>query len=162
MHGYPGVPESGFYAEVAVASDGGPYLSWDCRWWLDDEVPSDADGPEAAPSAAEPRGIPDGPPWAAETGWWRVPPHDAEDPPHPVELLVADPSGHVAVYVGQVAGGRIDLVSDMVARTETGADVTAGRRVLGLVDGQLMWAFDLAAFGQPLQSYASARMTRVE
>ncbi len=147
-HGYPGVPESGFVADVVVASDGGPYLSWVCRWWPDDEVVPDGD-------------LPHGPPWVVETGWWRVPPHDGDGPAHPVELLVADPSGHVAVYVGQVAGARIDLVSDLVARTETGADVTAGRRMLGLVDGELMWAFDLAAFGQPLQSYASARMTRV-
>lgn len=148
VHGYPGVPEAGFFADVAVASDGGPYLSWSCRWWLDVEAPPD-------------RQVPNTPPWAVETGWWRVPPHDG-GPPHPVELLVADPSGHVAVYVGQVDGARIDLVSDLVARTETGADVTAGRRMLGLVDGELMWAFDLAAFGQPLQAYASARLNRVE
>jgi len=25
-----------------------------------------------------------------------------------------------------------------------------------------MWAWDLAAFGQPLQSYASARLLRIE
>ena len=48
------------------------------------------------------------------------------------------------------------------ARTATGADVTAGRRLYGLVNGELMWAHDLAAFGQPLQSYASARLSRVE
>jgi hypothetical protein len=157
------MPEASFSAEVVVTSDGGPYLSWLCRWWLDDEAPSDralSDGALSEEGLSD-GGLPDRSPWVVETGWWRVPPHDGDTSPHPVELLVADPSGHVAVYVGQVSGARIDLVSDLVARTETGADVTAGRRMLGLVDGELMWAFDLAAFGQPLQSYASARMTRV-
>ncbi|MFV0286310.1 MAG: heme-binding beta-barrel domain-containing protein [Demequina sp.] len=30
----------------------------------------------------------------------------------------------------------------------------------GLVEGELMWAWDLAAFGNDLQSYLSARLTR--
>ncbi|MCL2454460.1 MAG: FABP family protein [Micrococcales bacterium] len=143
--GYPGVEESAFTAHVRVTSDGGPYLSWTSRLHLagDDDAPA----------------------WAAETGWWRVPPSSDDTLPegqHPVELLVADASGHVGVYVGQVGAGRIETVSDLVARTETGAQVTAGRRLLGLVSGELMWAFDLAAFGHPLQSYASARMRRVD
>ena len=119
----------------------------------DDASALDGGEPEAAPV------------WASECGYWRVPPERPDDVPpgrHPVELLVADPSGHVAVYVGAVGNGRIDLVSDLVARTATGAEVTAGRRLYGLVNGELMWAHDLAAFGQPLQSYASARLARVE
>jgi hypothetical protein len=79
----------------------------------------------------------------------------------PVELLLADPSGHVAVYVGATGNGRIDLVSDVIARTATGAEVSAGKRLYGLVNGELMWAHDLAAFGHELQSYASARLSRV-
>ena len=58
--------------------------------------------------------------------------------------------------------GRIDLVSDLIARTSTGADVTASKRMYGLVEGSLMWAWDLAAFGKPLQSYASAQLFRQE
>jgi hypothetical protein len=66
------------------------------------------------------------------------------------------------VSAGPPANGRIDLVSDLIARTATGAEVTAGKRLYGLVQGDLMWAHDLAAFGQPMQSYASARLARVE
>jgi len=152
---YPGIEESPFTAEVEVESDGGPYLSWSSRWWLlrapDDVAPLDV--------AARPDPV-----WATEIGWWRLPPQDpsaAANAARPVELLIADPSGHVAVYVGEVRGARIDLASDVIARTETGAEVTAGRRLLGLVEGDLMWAFDLAAFGHPVRPYASARMRRV-
>ncbi|HEY0117733.1 MAG TPA: FABP family protein [Cellulomonas sp.] len=153
---YPGIEEATFTQDVVVSSDGGPYLAYTSAISLV-QVPDDPSalvGGEPVPAAV----------WAAESGYWRVPPDRPDDVPegrHPVELLLADPSGHVAVYVGAVGNGRIDLVSDLVARTATGAEVTAGRRLYGLVNGELMWAHDLAAFGQPLQSYASARLSRV-
>jgi hypothetical protein len=176
--GYPGVEETAFTQDVVFDHDGGPYLSYTSTIRLvvapDDaaalvEASTDAEGdrdPDAAPEpAAEPVDSADGPVWATETGYWRVPPTRPDglrDEQHPVELLLADPSGHVAVYVGAVGKGRIDLVSDVIARTESGAEVSAGKRLYGLVNGELMWAHDLAAFGQPMQSYASARLTRVE
>ena len=49
-----------------------------------------------------------------------------------------------------------------MAAPATAVDVAAGTRLYGLVQGDLMWAWDLAAFGQPLQTYASARLARVE
>ncbi len=153
---YPGIDEATFSHELVVSSDGGPYLAYSSTIRLV-EVPDDPSALDDEPAATAV--------WASELGYWRVPPERPDDVPpgrHPVELLLADPSGHVAVYVGAVGDGRIDLVSDVVARTATGADVTAGRRLYGLVNGELMWAHDLAAFGRPLQSYASGRLSRVE
>ena len=43
----------------------------------------------------------------------------------------------------------------MVARTETAKDYTAGHRLYGLVDGDLLWAYDMAAVDQPLQPHIS-------
>src|SRR5690606_33077494 len=105
------------------------------------------------------------PVWATESGFWRVPPDRPADLPedrHPIEALLADPSGHLSLYVGAIGNGRIDLVSDLIARTPTAADVTAASRLYGYVGGDLMWAWDLAAFGEPVQSYASARLSRGE
>ena len=152
---YPGIEEAAFTSELVVDSDGGPYLGYTSTIRLV-EVPDD---PSALDDEAPPATV-----WASESGYWRIPPErpdEVPEPLHPVELLLSDPSGHVAVYVGAVGNGRIDLVSDLVARTATGAEVTAGRRLYGLVNGELMWVHELAAFGHPLQSYASARMTRV-
>ena len=50
----------------------------------------------------------------------------------------------------------------MVARTASAKDYTAGRRLYGLVDGELLWAFDMAAVGQPLTSHLSGRLKRVQ
>ncbi|WP_127126877.1 FABP family protein [Georgenia sp. SYP-B2076] len=77
-----------------------------------------------------------------------------------LEVLVSDPAGHLSVYLGTVRGARVDLATDAVVRTATAAEMTAARRVYGLVQHDLMWAMDLAAFGQELQSYASGRLSR--
>jgi hypothetical protein len=164
--GYPGIEESTFTQELEVTHDGGPYLAYRTTVRLV-EAPDDAaaltgdDAADATPGDA----APEGPVWSTESGFWRVPPErpaDLPDEQHPVELLLADPSGNVSVYVGAVGKGRIDLASDLIAHTASGAAVNAGKRLYGLVEGDLMWAHDLAAFGQPLQSYASARLSRVE
>ena len=154
---YPGIDEATFTEEIVIASDGGPYLSYTSTIRLI-TAPSDTGALVDEPPA---------PVWHTESGYWRI---SAERPTtwgltddqHPVELLIADPSGHVAVYIGAVGKGRIDLVSDAIARVESGADVCAAKRLYGLVNGELMWAHDIAAFGHPMQSYASGRLARVE
>lgn len=164
--GYPGVEETAFTQDVVVDHDGGPYLSYTSTIRLV-VVPDDASAlADGAPADEEPAadGDGEGAVWSAEQGYWRIPPERPEgmgSELFPVELLLADPSGHVGVYVGATGNGRIDLVSDVIARTATGADIAAGKRLYGLVQGDLMWAHDLAAFGHELQSYASARLSRV-
>ncbi len=161
--GYPGIEESAFTQDLVIDHDGGPYLSWTSTIRLV-VAPDDPSALTADPDEPTSGADAEGPVWSTESGYWRVPPERPEGltpDQHPVELLVADPSGHVAVYVGATGNGRIDLVSDLIARTATGADVTAGKRLYGLVNGELMWAHDIAAFGQSMQSYASARLTRV-
>jgi len=61
-----------------------------------------------------------------------------------------------------VGNGRIDLGTDLMARTASAPEVASATRLYGLVNGELMWALDLAAFGHELQSYASGRLSRVE
>ncbi len=143
---HPHVPETPVVQEVVVEHDGGPYLSWSSTMRL---APTD--------------GEPEGRVWAVESGYWRVPPDRPAELPadrFPVELLLVDPAGHLTLYAGVTGNGRIDLASDVVVRSPDAAEVTAATRLYGLVQGELMWTWDLAAFGEPLQSYASARMSR--
>lgn len=141
---YPEIPQAEIVQEVVVDHDGGPYLMWTSTVWL----------------AGEDRARV----WATESGYWRVPadrPADLPRDQHVVELLLVDPAGHLTLYAGQAGNGRIDLASDLVARTPDAAELTAATRLYGLVDGDLLWTWDIAAFGHPLQSYASARLSRV-
>lgn len=127
----------------------------------------DAAASASAPAATEVRYVP-GTVWSAESGYWRVVPGQQPAPSGPagavppteIEVLLAEPSGHVSVYLGAVQGPRIEIATDLVARTATAADVSAVTRMYGLVGGELMWAMDMAAFGHEMQSYASARLAR--
>jgi hypothetical protein len=169
--GYPGIEEKTFVQDVSFDHDGGPYLRYTSTIRLivipDDPAELLDDPLLEAPVAtvSEPTDRDAGPVWSTETGFWRIapvrPPEVPEDQ-YPVELLLADPAGHLALYLGAVGNGRIELSSDLIASTSTAAaDVTAATRLYGLVKGELMWAEDLAAFGHPLQTYASARLNRV-
>jgi hypothetical protein len=167
---YPGIDEAVAVQDVVFDHDGGPYLRYESTLRLV-EVPATvpADGewppvPEEAPSGTAPAGPVDGPVWSTETGYWRISP-DRPDGLHDdqasLEVLLTDPAGRMTLYLGAVGNGRVDLASDFVARTSTAAEVSASKRLYGLVEGQLLWVWELAAFGQPLQSYVSAKLTRL-
>ncbi|WP_265522917.1 FABP family protein [Oerskovia flava] len=164
---YPGIDETPFVQDVVFDHDGGPYLRYTSTLRvLDAEVPStvpdEGQWPERDEAALE-TAASQGTVWSTETGYWRVSterPEGLEDDKHPVEVLLADASGRVSVYLGAVGNGRVDLASDLIARTATASEVAASKRLFGLVQGQLLWVWELSAFGQPLQSYASAKMDR--
>jgi hypothetical protein len=93
-------------------------------------------------------------PLAQETGYWR-PEADGS-----LELVLSHPTGFVEIYLGRADGAKIELHTDVVARTETAKEYTAGHRLYGLVDGKLLWAYDMAAVGQDLQPHLSATLVR--
>ena len=90
-----------------------------------------------------------------ETGFWRP------QPENKVEVLLAHPTGFAEIYLGEVDATKIEMATDVVARTASAKDVRAGRRLYGLVGGELAWAYDMAAVGQPLQPHLSAQLKRV-
>jgi hypothetical protein len=78
-----------------------------------------------------------------------------------LEVLLAHPTGFVEIYLGEITGTRIDMATDVVARTTSAKEVTAGRRLYGLVGQDLAYAYDLAAVGQELQPHLSAQLKKV-
>ncbi len=79
-----------------------------------------------------------------------------------IEALIVNPQGVAELYFGQIKGARIDLATDAVLRSPNAKEYNAGTRLMGLVEGALLWAWDMAALGQPLKSHASARLEKVE
>ena len=136
--GYPTVAEFRFSQEVTFTElPGKPFVHHLSRSWLLDDG-----GGEVRPLAQE-------------TGYWR-PEADGS-----LELVLSHPTGFVEIWVGQADGAKIEIHTDAVARTATAKEYTAGHRLYGLVDGDLLWAFDMAAVGQPLQPHLSATLKRV-
>jgi hypothetical protein len=134
--GYPTIEEFRFGQEVTFSHDTRPFLTYTSSSWLLDDA-----GEMVRPLASE-------------TGYWRPRPEGE------LEVLLAHPSGLAEVWVGRVDGAKIELTTDVVARTASAKEVTAGHRLYGLVEGDLLWAYDMAAMGQPLQPHVSAQLKR--
>jgi THAP4-like, heme-binding beta-barrel domain len=135
--GYPTIEDFRFGQEITFGQNGKPYLSYLSRSWL-----LDADGRP-------------GRPLAREAGFWRPQPEGK------IEVLLAHPSGITEIYLGEVTGTKIEMITDVVARTSSAKEVTAGHRLYGLVGQDLAYAYDMAAVGQSLQPHLSAQLKRV-
>ena len=135
--GYPSVEEFHFGQEVLFEHDSRPFLRYSSRSWL-----LDSEGGFVRPLATE-------------SGFWRPQPEGA------LEVSLAHPTGYAELWIGTVAGPRIELRTDVVARTASAKEYSAGHRLYGLVEGDLAWAFDMAAVGQSIQPHVSARLKRV-
>jgi hypothetical protein len=135
--GYPTIESANFGQEISFSHNGKPFLIYTSRTWL-----LEADGTI-------------GRPLAMEAGFWR-PQEDGG-----IEVVLAHPTGITETYIGQITGAKIEIATDAVVRTATAKEVTAGRRLYGLIGADLGWAYDMAAMGQPLQSHVSAQLKRV-
>jgi hypothetical protein len=133
---YPGTGDFDFGQQVDFAHNGGPYLHY-----LSQIFEMDAEG-----RAVRALGM--------ETGFWRP------QPSGKLEVVLCHPDGFAEVWYGSVAGAKIELSTDAVVRTASADDYSAGQRLYGTVEGDLLWTFDKAAAGHPLQSHMWARLRR--
>jgi hypothetical protein len=79
-----------------------------------------------------------------------------------IEVSILHPSGISELYIGQIKGARVDLATDAVLRSQSSKDYRAATRMFGLVEGALLWVWDIAALGNPIASHASARLERAD
>ncbi len=141
--GYPDSEDFMYGQEIRFTHDGRPFLRYEARSWI-----IDGEGEPVRPAAQE-------------SGWWRV--VEGGDPKKPeVEVLLAHPTGILDLYYGHVDGTRIELATDAVVRSPQAKEVTAGKRLYGIVEGALMYAVEMAAEGKPLTPHLSARLDRIE
>lgn len=91
-----------------------------------------------------------------ETGFWH-PKSDAS-----VELTLTNSAGWTEVLAGKIQVTRVDLHTDAVMRTKDSAvEYTAGQRLYGKVEGDLMYALDRATVSHELRPHTWARLRRV-
>lgn len=144
---YPTIEDFRFGQELSFRTDGRPFLSYASRSWLLDD-----DGNRVKPLATE-------------AGFWRPRPDNG------IEVTLAHATGYAEVWYGSqevtglvnatITGARAELRTDVVARTESAKDCTSGHRLYGLVDGKLLWTYDMAAMGQPLTNHLAATLSPV-
>lgn len=170
--GYAETPQRHFGQRIEFSAPGGaPYLQYSAHAWLLDEEGARQDtlsletgiwelvrqreAFDAGPGLLVPEG--ETPYTTAES----VEGLRGEDGDFGLEVGIVQPHGIMELYTGRVAGPRIDLSTDVVARTKTAKDYRASTRMYGLVEGDLLWAWDIAALGHELASHASARLKKV-
>ena len=160
-----------FTHRVSFSHDGTGHLNYSATAWL-----AAPDGEASAPLVSE-------------TGFWRLSrPATVADPGpallpalehapertvddveelraasggFPIEVSLAHSDGVLELYLGEINGPRIDIATDAIVRGAGGKDYGAASRMYGLVDGHLLWAWDIAALGGKMASHASARLARV-
>ena len=135
--GYETIESFQFGQEILFSHNGKPYLIYTSRSW-----------------ALDATGMPSRP-LAMESGFWRP------QPGNKVEVMLAHPTGITEIYLGEVAGTKIEMTTDLVARTESAKEVRAGHRLYGMAGADLAWAYDMAAVGKPMQPHLSAQLKRV-
>lgn len=138
-HGeYEGIDNFQFGQEILFQQDGRPFIHLMSRAWIIDE-----DGAHVREAAQE-------------TGFIRPQPDGT------LEVVMAHNLGFVEVWHGEIHPDqpRFEIVTDAVARTGTAKEYTAGKRLYGYVEGDLLYAYDMAALGKELQPHTHARLTR--
>ena len=140
--GYPTIEDFDYGQEIRISHDGRPFLCYESRAWVLDE--------RSRPVR----------PAGRESGWLRPATRD-ERATGEVELLLTTPTGIMELYYGRVEGAKLEVATDAVMRTATAKEVSAGHRLYGIVEGALLYAYEMAAVGHGLTPHLSARLTRV-
>ncbi|MDY5152577.1 protein of unknown function [Actinobaculum suis] len=159
---YEGVEAAAFLHELRIDNDnGGPYLRVVSDVWLAQEPVAAID--QERPGGVQYRMLTKGQLWSSLVGYLRVSPEHAEgkNGQYILEGTVAQPTGHAMTLAGAIQGPRFQFVADAIAATPTAQRYEAGRITGGYVESELFFAYEMAAFGQELRDYMSARLQRV-
>ena len=133
---YPGITPFQFAHEVTFNHDGRDFLNYYSRSWILDEK-------DEIVSASE-----------SEVGFWRTKPNNV------LEVVLSHIRGISEGWVGVHDGPKIQLAMDQGYSSPSSKIVTAGSRLYGLVEGELFFAYDMAAEGQTIQAHIWSTMER--
>lgn len=130
--------EFSYAQHITFAHDGRPFLAYEARSWL-----VDAGGNTIRQA------------WR-ESGFWRP-----GAGPDDVEVVLATNTGQAIQLAGVAGDQRWDLATTSVVPTASAKRVDGERRLYALLNGELVYATELAPAGQPYAAHLHARLARV-
>ncbi len=133
---YESIQPFEFDQEVVFGHDGRSFLTYYSRSWI-----IDAHGETIRPGGSE-------------TGFWRVKPGNV------LEVVISHNTGISEGWVGRFDGPKIQLEMDKGYSAPSAKVVTAGSRLYGLVEGELFFAYDMAAEGYVMQPHLWSTLPR--
>ena len=147
-----------FGQELVIGHDGRAFLAYESASWVLTE-----DGTPTGPGPRETGYLRPVAPIRADAGRSDADPDpdpDRDPDGHDTELLLAHHDGIVELYLGRRTGARLELATDAVVRTAAAPGRAAAHRLYGLVEGDLLWAWD-AGDRKRMAAVMSARLRRV-
>ena len=141
---YPNSSNFSFIQQLEFNNDGRPFIDYESKSW---ELKADG-------SAGEPL--------HSEKGFWK--PGEGTS----VEVSISHVTGISEIWTGlnevltieeaKITSARARIATQWVGRVPSAKPVDAGDRLYGLMNGELMWTYDMAAVGQEMQNHLWARL----
>ena len=142
--GFPAEEDYNFAQEIRISHDGRPFLKFESRSWLLDD--------DSKPAGE----------WINESGFWRPVLTADGQATDEMEGTMINPDGVAEIYLGKTIGTtRLEMEADAIAYTPSGQHVTGGHRLFGIVEGALLYAYEMAVEDSGLQPHMSARLLRI-
>ncbi len=129
--------EFSYGQQVSFVHDGRPFLAYESRSWL-----LDAEGGVIRQA------------WR-ESGFWR-----AGAGPDDVEVVLASNTGQALLLTGLAGDLRWYLATAAAVPAPTAEPVDGERRLYALLEGDLVYATELAPAGRPYAAHLNARLRR--
>jgi len=141
---YPNSSNFSFIQQLEFNNDGRPFIDYESRSW---ELNADGSA---------------GKPLHSEKGFWK--PGEGTS----VEVSITHVTGISEIWTGlnevltieeaKITSARARIATQWVGRVPSAKPVDAGDRLYGLMNGELMWTYDMAAVGQEMQNHLWARL----
>jgi len=141
---YPNSSNFSFIQQLEFNNDGRPFIDYESKSW---ELNSDGSA---------------GKPLHSEKGFWK--PGEGTG----VEVSISHVTGISEIWTGlnevltieeaKITSARARIATQWVGRVPSAKPVDAGDRLYGLMNGELMWTYDMAAVGQEMQNHLWARL----
>jgi hypothetical protein len=141
---YPNSSNFSFIQQLEFNNDGRPFIDYESKSW---ELNDDGSA---------------GKPLHSEKGFWK--PGEGTS----VEVSITHVTGISEIWTGlnevltieeaKITSARARIATQWVGRVPSAKPVDAGDRLYGLMNGELMWTYDMAAVGQEMQNHLWARL----
>ena len=127
--------EFSYGQRIRFVHEGRPFLPYEAKSWL-----LDADGSVIRQA------------WR-ESGFWRP-----GAGPDDIEAVIASNTGQSLVYAGVAGDQRWELATTSAEHAATAKEVDGERRLYAIVNGELVYASELAPGGRPYAAHLNARL----
>jgi hypothetical protein len=141
---YPNSSNFSFIQQLEFNNDGRPFIDYESKSW---ELNADGSA---------------GKPLHSEKGFWK--PGEGTS----VEVSISHVTGISEIWTGlnevltideaKITSARARIATQWVGRVPRAKPVDAGDRLYGVMNGELMWTYDMAAVGQEMQNHLWARL----